>query len=151
MGQTKANGVFFFFSADGTKLPFSLGVTLCGSVAGLFSTEHELHLNRGWTSLCFFAKGTHFRNDEWPRLKFANKTWSFLAVFYSLWGSPGSFSTGRLKMLIFWQLLQTFLRDTSPVALFQIAVQISSDINENRARLDLLRWPPVNTHIVWLF
>lgn len=40
--KLKATG---FFCADGTKLPFSLGVTLCGSVVELFSTEHELGLN----------------------------------------------------------------------------------------------------------
>lgn len=67
VGQSNAD-------ADGTKLPFSLGVTLCGSVAGPLSTEHELDLNRSWTGLCSFVKGTHFRNDEWPRLEFVNKT-----------------------------------------------------------------------------
>ncbi len=59
--KLKATGFFF---ADGTKLPFSLGVTLCGSVVGLFATEQELALNCSWTSFYFIVKGTDFRNDE---------------------------------------------------------------------------------------
>lgn len=69
----KLKATVSFFFADGTKLPFSLGVTLRGSVVGLLSSEHELGFNCSWTSFYFFAKGTDFRNDEWLWLKFVNK------------------------------------------------------------------------------